>query len=202
MTDDPLAPDFAGPMQSAERATTDLAEPGVGESKDGSTLCTSCGFCCDGLLFSWAGIEPEEAARIHLPIAAESGQLAQPCVLLHGTSCSAYAVRPKVCHEFRCKLLRRMDSGQVSIDQALKTVARARALRGEVESALPPSDERLWRRVEAFDPKGVIRQTVGFDMPTWAFAAGALWGLLGRDFIERNASASDENDASGSEEKS
>ena len=201
MTDDLVEPDFAGPMQSAARSTTEHVESGDGESKDSSTLCTRCGFCCDGLLFSWAGIEPEEAARIHLPIASESGQLAQPCVLLHGTSCSAYPERPKVCHEFRCKLLRRTDSGQLPIDLALKSVARARALRAEVESALPPSDERLWNRVEAFDPKGVIRKTAGFDMPTWAFAAGALWGLLGRDFIDRNASATDENDASASEEK-
>ena len=70
----------------------------------------------------------------------------------------------------------------------MKTVSRARSLRTELEACLPASQERLWNRVEAIDPKGVVRKTAGFDMPTWAFAAGALWGLLGREFVDRTAS--------------
>ena len=101
-----------------------------------SELCTACGFCCDGRLFSLAPLTTEEAAwarRRRLPLVAHSDKvsLEQPCGALEGTRCTVYDERPESCRRFTCDLLDRVLRGVVSLDDALARVNAARAAPNE-----------------------------------------------------------------------
>lgn len=96
-----------------------------------SQLCTACGFCCDGRLFSLAPLTLEEAAwakRRRLPLVshADKVSLEQPCGALEGTRCTVYDERPESCRRFVCVLLSRVTHGELSIDDALAHVKAAR----------------------------------------------------------------------------
>jgi Fe-S-cluster containining protein len=127
---------------------------------DASTLCTRCGFCCDGTLFSHTELLAAEAEQLQEndALSVESGRsrLAQPCQFLHGTCCAIYAERFKVCRNFRCELLKKLQAGGISLDAASAIVAEARRWRSEALSDTDPSlsyHERLRRRPER-DGKG------------------------------------------------
>lgn len=96
-----------------------------------SELCTACGFCCDGRLFSLAPLTDEEAEwakRRRLPLVAHSGKIAleQPCGALEGTRCTVYDERPESCRRFVCDLLDRVMHDELELDAALTHVATAR----------------------------------------------------------------------------
>jgi hypothetical protein len=96
-----------------------------------SELCTACGFCCDGRLFSLAPLtapEAEWARRRRLPLVTHSNKvsLEQPCGALDGTRCTVYDERPESCRRFVCDLLDRLEHGELSIDDALAHVRAAR----------------------------------------------------------------------------
>ena len=96
-----------------------------------SELCTACGFCCDGRLFSLAPLTADEATwarRRRLPLVSHSGKTAleQPCGALEGTRCTVYEERPESCRRFVCLLLERVMSGALSLNAAIEHVAAAR----------------------------------------------------------------------------
>jgi len=96
-----------------------------------SALCTACGFCCDGRLFSLAPLTPSEAEwarRRRLPLVqhAASVSLEQPCGALEGTRCTVYDERPESCRKFVCVLLDQVTCGEISLETALERVAAAR----------------------------------------------------------------------------
>ena len=94
-------------------------------------LCTACGFCCDGRLFSLAPLTADEASwarRRRLPLVMHSGtiSLEQPCGALEGTRCTVYDERPESCRRFVCELLDRVTNGELSLEAAIKHVTAAR----------------------------------------------------------------------------
>jgi hypothetical protein len=94
-------------------------------------LCTACGFCCDGRLFSLAPLTAEEATwarRRRLPLVAHADKvsLEQPCGALEGTRCTVYDERPASCRNFVCELLDRATHGEISLEDALAHVRAAR----------------------------------------------------------------------------
>ena len=96
-----------------------------------SELCTACGFCCDGRLFSLAPLtasEAEWARRRRLPLVehASNVSLEQPCGALSGTTCTVYDERPESCRRFVCVLLDQLQHGEVPLESALERVADAR----------------------------------------------------------------------------
>lgn len=102
-------------------------------------LCTHCGLCCDGTLFSEVELGgPGEATRLEaLGLAIEEDDrplLLQPCAGLAGRRCSVYAHRPGSCRTFECRLLQDVRSGTTSVPRALATIratlARVRRIRG------------------------------------------------------------------------
>jgi hypothetical protein len=98
--------------------------------EDATALCTQCGLCCSGLLFTYAELVPGEeewAKRRGLPLVPNKG-LSLPCGVLAGTRCGDFANRPRICEAFRCKLLRALDAGDVPLEDALALVERARSL--------------------------------------------------------------------------
>lgn len=119
-------------------STDSLAQPP-------ESICTDCALCCNGALFDWVRVPAEELAR--LPAAgflargdAKGSGFAQPCPLLAGNLCSAYAVRPGGCRKFECNLLRRHKMGAVPRDEALEVIASARQLLGGVRDLLAPGE--------------------------------------------------------------
>lgn len=104
-----------------------------------STLCLSCGLCCDGTLFRQVRITPEERARLvelRIGTGRKSGAdvMLLPCGKLEGKCCSIYEARPGGCRRFVCDLGRRLESNELSFDEAMLHVRdmqdRLEALRG------------------------------------------------------------------------
>jgi uncharacterized protein len=100
---------------------------------DLETLCSACGLCCDGSLFTFVPVSPSEAVRLEGKLAlftrkAGDQALRQPCGALEGTCCRVYAERPLACRDFVCTLWKAFDEGDARLDEALKIVAAAHAL--------------------------------------------------------------------------
>jgi hypothetical protein len=101
-------------------------------------LCHTCNLCCDGAFFSNAPLvasEVESVRRHGLPIITiheGAPAIPIPCSAHDGVGCSIYPHRPERCREYRCRLLKRFQSGGISLEVATQLVLRVR----ELESAL------------------------------------------------------------------
>jgi Fe-S-cluster containining protein len=121
-------------------------------------LCTECGLCCDGSLFS--DVELSGAKEISgleaLGVNIEDGDLSaaalllQPCSALQSRRCSIYAHRPKCCRTFECRLLKDVQRGAMSCENARQTIAAVtrelrtfRELLGPNHSDLPLKEQYL-----------------------------------------------------------
>jgi hypothetical protein len=81
-------------------------------------------------------LELLETAGLVLSTRDDQTAFRQPCGAFDGCGCSVYAGRPAVCREYRCLLLRRFESGEVSSDDARSLISRTIALRDRVRPAL------------------------------------------------------------------
>jgi uncharacterized protein len=105
------------------------------------TLCLKCGLCCDGTLFTHVALTVEEATRlkgrVELQSNEQAGVLRQPCSALERCKCTVYADRPQGCARFVCMLGAALTSGEVSLEEAEQTVAKAQALRDAINKLVP-----------------------------------------------------------------
>ncbi len=110
-----------------------------------SNICIDCGMCCDGTMYRTVEIEagedisPLQAVGVVFTAKDEKAQFLQPCAAFCEGRCSAYEGRPSVCRKYRCALLRRVEAGEVSMDEARWLIASTLALRDRVR----PELERL-----------------------------------------------------------
>ena len=101
---------------------------------DAEALCLACGLCCDGSLFLWAKLRPNEmkpAADAGLPVfmdAPPQRGFTQPCPMWHGV-CGLYgqAAYPHACRSYRCKLLKQLQNSDIPLASAIQTVDQTRA---------------------------------------------------------------------------
>lgn len=98
------------------------------------SLCIECAMCCDGTLFSYLPLGEGEAARFEgepgLHVEDGKDRLRQPCPRLGSDgACGIYADRPRICGQYRCRLLKRVDAGRMTEDAAQVVVARAKTFR-------------------------------------------------------------------------
>ena len=114
------------------------------------SLCVDCGcaFCCDGTLYSRAPLKEEDfpilANRFDVlqdPKKNEDGKpeanFKQPCKLCVNDRCSVHEEkRPAICGDYRCKLLDRHGSGEVTKDEARKLVENVKRLRDRLRPKL------------------------------------------------------------------
>lgn len=121
-------------MEHTESSTPAHAE----EAEDPlTTLCRSCGLCCDGSLFTHVPLEPDEVEQVRalgIPIQhRRSGKkaIAQRCPALEGKDCSVYKDRPKTCSDYRCLLADALVDGEVTLEEAQKKVRKAQRLVAE-----------------------------------------------------------------------
>ena len=118
-------------------------------------FCAGCGLCCDGTLFSRAPVGEDEECSLAahgLDLFELNGerQFRQPCPMLKEGHCSIYESRPKVCRDYRCKMLKRHEHGELEPGEGRRRVAEAKALRSAVvardpEGAMHDRRHALWR---------------------------------------------------------
>lgn len=115
-----------------DRLTTQVTSPAQG-------LCVRCGLCCDGTIFDHARLVPaddparlEEGGFIVSPTKTGTG-FALPCHHQQERICTRYQQwRPTICHTFRCRLLRRFDAGEISLEDAQSIIERTTDLADRV----------------------------------------------------------------------
>jgi len=104
-------------------------------------LCTACGLCCNGVLFTSVVCSTAAEARrmeaLGQPLDRSGGlcSFTQPCRQLRDTRCGIYADRPTRCRRFECELLKRVDRGEVSATAAAGCIDSVR-LRSEIVRSL------------------------------------------------------------------
>lgn len=98
-------------------------------------ICITCGFCCDGTLFMHAHLNAGE--RGNLPGEIEQASFSEegkdyfrlPCHYF-SEKCTIYGLkRADVCSSYRCQLLKDFAEGNISPDDAVEMVRKAKALR-------------------------------------------------------------------------
>lgn len=147
--------------------------------------------CCNGTLFANAKAEPDEAERLAaagLKVEQYRGRpvFVLPCPKLEGTRCTIYESRFTICRSFRCQLLQDYVSDRVGIDDALQSIASAKALAAKVADDDPaaasvPARRALvragWKAIE--DPQARERAARAY------VNAAALELLLSRKFRKK-----------------
>lgn len=128
---------------------------------DDVKLCISCGLCCTGVLFAYAPLESDNddveiATKFDLgvqPLPKSDGRQAfrLPCVCWD-EKCTIYPDRPKICGSYRCHLLKKLDRGEVELEQALEKVRRTKGFVTSVIDGLGDTaqDLHLWDRINDF----------------------------------------------------
>ena len=105
---------------------------------DGQNLCLSCGLRCDGTIFAHVPVsaaEPVEVFRAAgIRITPDRGgegryELPLPCLRFENGRCQTYGCRPAICSSYRCRLLRRVEAGNMALQEARGIVQSAREKR-------------------------------------------------------------------------
>jgi len=106
------------------------------------TLCPTCALCCNGVLFADVRLQPGDSARklaaLGVPLKTRGAitRFAQPCSCLDGKLCRIYVDRPVRCRTFECRTLQRTLAGEITEEQALKSIRRALRFAGRVRRIL------------------------------------------------------------------
>jgi uncharacterized protein len=115
-------------------------------------LCPNCGLCCDSTLFGDVELrQGDDAGRLEkLGLATyKKGKtktaFAQPCACFDGKLCRIYDDRPKRCRLFECGLLKRVEAGEMTANEALRAISAAKVLAGRVKELLGSSGEKSER---------------------------------------------------------
>lgn len=134
-----------------------------------------------------------------LVFATTGGQTSfrQPCPAFSAGPCVIYEDRPSACRAYRCRLLRRLEAGDVSPTDASVLVARTTRLRDRVRAALTAwvgagelltlgeLYRRMLARLDAMpDPVAARREHAGVLLDV-----AALRVILARDFEPRDVKA-------------
>jgi hypothetical protein len=142
------------------------------EDANATTLCRSCGLCCNGGLFAWVELRPAEldsieqlGVKVFRSDPNEKG-FNQPCPLWKG-ECTIYATSdyPHSCRAYHCKLLKDVITAQRSLPDALTLVRQAKEMIHEVVMRLPASSnanfrERLVEQLEGGNTDPEFRNKV------------------------------------------
>ena len=157
--------------------------------------------CCDGTMYRTVDVGGDdrtdqlERAGLVFFTRDDVTSFRQPCTAFGGGCCYVYEIRPSACRWNRCLLLRRVEAGEVTEDDARALIAQTTTLRDRVRAGLtglvaPSHREAL---------EGLYRlATVKFDAAPDPAAArrehaelllevAALRVLLSREFEPRDS---------------
>ncbi|NNF00874.1 MAG: YkgJ family cysteine cluster protein [Pyrinomonadaceae bacterium] len=115
------------------------------------SLCLTCGICCDGTLLGKVKLrdgdpqQPLKAVGIQIETKDTKSSFRLGCAGYRGNSCQIYADRPESCRSFRCELLKKYESGAVSLAEAQGKIDHVKNLRNslieELKKTLPERSE-------------------------------------------------------------
>ena len=161
-----------------------------------SELCLACGMCCNGVLHKVAYLAPQEisfAESLGLTThsSPEKSTFQLPCPCWQKGRCRVYPLRPNVCDTYRCKLLRGLDTQEITLDTALTHVRQAQVLIEEIEAIIGDystsgsTSDSIWTRLQRFaDQQSFNVESVEFAQafPTLKLKVSTLHWLLQRHF--------------------
>jgi uncharacterized protein len=162
-----------------------------------SQLCPNCGLCCDSTLFADVelrkGDDAERLTRLGLTLFQKTkSQRAfdQPCACFEGKLCKIYNDRPGQCRLFECGLLKRVQSGEMTTNAALKKIAETKSLAEKVRSLLCESGQRDEKLALTHRYAAAMSAPIDFSNEGEAdrrgelmLAVGELMRRLQRDFL-------------------
>ena len=160
-------------------------------------LCPNCGLCCDSTLFAdvelRAGDDVKQLQRLGLTLHQKTRTklaFSQPCSCFDGKLCRIYAERPKRCGLFECGLLKRVESGELSVNVALKKITSAKNRAEQVRGLLCSLGQREERMALTHRYAGVMASPMNFSKPKETeqrgelmLAVNDLMTQLQRDFL-------------------
>jgi Fe-S-cluster containining protein len=112
-----------------------------------------CGLCCDGTFFGSVVVAPEETtrlARVGLTVLQNDGSctMAQPCTALRGCLCEAYPDRPTACATYECQLVKRVNAGTCTLEEARSSIAKVRELLATIRKGFEiPDGASIWKTI-------------------------------------------------------
>jgi len=116
-----------------------------------TTLCKSCGLCCDGHLFAWVKLRspellPLEELGVNVFREPRHRGFSQPCPLWNGEcTINESPQYPRACRTYQCKLLKQVLEETVTLPEALTVVQHAKELTHEIELLLSSSPNSNFR---------------------------------------------------------
>jgi Fe-S-cluster containining protein len=161
-------------------------------------LCPNCGLCCDSTLFADVelrkGDDPQRLTQLGLEVLQKTKTklaFSQPCACFDGKLCKIYADRPKRCRLFECGLLKRVESGDMTAEAALKKISEAKTMAEKVRELLRQSgqsDERMaltHRYAEAMSAPVDLSDEGNADRHgEFMMAVNDLMELMEREFLK------------------
>lgn len=151
----------------------------IDHTEEAQSICTSCGLCCDGTIFKRTTLNPEDSVKknhdagIFIIQCGEKSFLQQPCHYLDNRHCRIYKVRPKVCSNYKCKLLERHFAGQLSFKEGIEIVNNALKHLYELKQMLHASDTEMvnlsdlfvvWNEEQKIPDHSILLSYVAFQI--------------------------------------
>ena len=106
---------------------------------DSSSICLSCGLCCDGTLIGHVQLGKEELPTLkdllEIERTDESGFFLQPCKS-YCDGCTIYLNRPKQCANFNCGLLKSVEQKEVAFTTAVDVINDVKLKKSAIEKKL------------------------------------------------------------------
>jgi hypothetical protein len=127
----------------ASKKVADIeSRPDADGSMDSSfqSLCSTCGLCCDGTLFSFVPLKPDDdinplkAVGVDIGSDSDPNIFKQPCAAHKNCTCIVYPNRPQKCRTYKCELLKRFERDDVFHEAALEIITKAVSLKNEMKA--------------------------------------------------------------------
>ena len=158
-----------------------------------ASICVDCGLCCDGTLHASATVRPDDVETVKaagLSIVDDGSRrfFRQPCPRFSCGGCTIYASRPGVCRTYRCALLIKVESGEMTAAEARELISTAMELRAAVSKEDPSSVTPAQRSASADRLRKLMMQQEAGDREASAkalLANAALEHFLNRWFLKR-----------------
>ena len=131
----------------------------------GSPLCLTCGLCCNGTLYERVEVKPQHVPlvsklRLRLEPFNDSFQFPQPCSLYQKDCCSVYPHHPPSCKAYKCALLHKYESGEVTFDESIAIVQETKEFtRGDSWETIRQDMAQGWNVEQGVLESGAARTT-------------------------------------------
>lgn len=163
-------------------------------SEQASRICSHCGLCCNGSLYSAVALTPADRSKLiavaQVPVEA-TGDLAwlQPCAAHDGSGCTVYDRRPLACRDYHCGVLDSVAAGSLSAGDAVMLVSQVKSLAQSVAARLSAIDTQqqpkpLYQLLNDFDQHVQLLDPAAQRAmdPALLLTVGTLKMMLGKHF--------------------